>query len=235
MISGTRKDTSQPVASSDRTLHVEVRKRHAPGRSSHFQLEAKLAASPGVTVIVGHSGAGKSTLLRCIAGLSNPEEGRIAIGDHVLFDSRKRIRLEPAQRKVAFVFQDLALFPHLKVEDNVMYGLRGLDAAERNRRMSEILTSFQIEHLARRFPREISGGEQQRVALARSLVTEPKVLLLDEPLSSLDPCTKVLIIDDLRWWNKTRHIPILYVTHNHDELLALGDRAVVLEQGKIVT
>ena len=235
MISGTRNEASQPVSSDKRTLHVEVCKRHSPGRSSRFQLEAKLAVSPGVTVIVGHSGAGKTTLLRCIAGLSNPEEGRIAIGDHVLFDSRKKIRREPAKRGVAFVFQDLALFPHLSVEENVMYGLRRLDAAERKRRMREIVASFQIEHLGSRFPRQISGGEQQRVALARSLVTEPSVLLLDEPLSSLDPRTKVLIIDDLRRWNKTRRIPILYVTHDHDELLALGDRAIVLEQGKIVT
>jgi molybdate transport system ATP-binding protein len=235
MISGTQNEAAQPVAFDQRMLHVELCKRHSPGRSSRFQLEAKLAVSPGVTVIVGHSGAGKTTLLRCIAGLSSPEEGRIAIGDHVLFDSRKNIRLEPARRGVAFVFQDLALFPHLSVEDNVVYGLRRLDEAERKRRMHEILASFQIEHLAGRFPREISGGEQQRVALARSLVTEPSVLLLDEPLSSLDPRTKVLIIEDLRRWNKTRRIPILYVTHDHDELLALGDRAIVLEQGKIVT
>ena len=234
MISGARKSAGQTVAFDPRTLHVEVRKRHSPGRESRFQLEAKLAVSPGVTVIIGHSGAGKTTLLRCIAGLYHPEEGRIAIGDHVLFDSRKNIRLEPARRGVAFVFQDLALFPHLSVEDNVMYGLRRLDAAERKRRAREILASFQIEHLGGRFPRQISGGEQQRVALARSLVTEPSVLLLDEPLSSLDPWTKVLIIDDLRRWNKTRHIPILYVTHDHDELLALGDRAIVLEQGEIV-
>jgi molybdate transport system ATP-binding protein len=232
MISGARKEAAQPVSSDTRTLHVEVCKRQSPGRSSRFQLQAKLAVSPGVTVIVGRSGAGKTTLLRCIAGLSNPEEGRIAIGDHVLFDSRKKIRLEPARRGVAFVFQDLALFPHLSVEENIMYGLRRLDGAER--RMREIMASFQIEHLGGRFPREISGGEQQRVALARSLVTEPSVLLLDEPLSSLDPRTKVLIIDDLRRWNKTRRIPILYVTHDHDELLALGDRAIVLEQGKIV-
>jgi len=222
------------VASEDRTLHVEVCKRH-PGRESRFQLQAKLAMAPGVTVIVGHSGAGKTTLLRCIAGLSAPEDGRIAIGDHVLFDSRQKISLEPARRRVAFMFQDLALFPHLTVEDNVTYGLRRLDAAERARRMREILASFQIEHLGARFPREISGGEQQRVALARSLVTEPSVLLLDEPLSSLDPRTKVLIIDDLRRWNETHRIPILYVTHDHDELLALGDRAIVLERGKIIT
>ncbi|HMG19980.1 MAG TPA: ATP-binding cassette domain-containing protein [Kofleriaceae bacterium] len=234
MIAATWKAAAPPVSSDQRTLHVEVCKRHAPGQSSRFQLEAKLAVSPGVTVIVGHSGAGKTTLLRCIAGLSNPEEGRIAIGDRVLFDSRKNIRLEPAQRGVAFVFQDLALFPHLSVEDNVMYGLRRLDAAERKRRMREIMASFQIEHLGGRFPREISGGEQQRVALARSLVTEPSVLLLDEPLSSLDPRTKILIIDDLRRWNQTHRIPILYVTHDHDELLALGDRAIALEQGRIV-
>jgi molybdate transport system ATP-binding protein len=235
MIYRTPKQGSQPVTSDQRTLRVELCKRQSPGRSTRFQLEAELTVSPGVTVIVGHSGAGKTTLLRCIAGLSDPEEGRIAIGDRVLFDSRRKIRLEPAQRGVAFVFQDLALFPHLSVEDNVMYGLRRMDAAERERRMREILASFQIAHLAGRFPRAISGGEQQRVALARSLVTEPSVLLLDEPLSSLDPRTKVLIIDDLRRWNKTRRIPILYVTHDHDELLALGDRAIVLEQGKIVT
>jgi molybdate transport system ATP-binding protein len=234
-MAGPRSTEARPVASDKRTLHVEVYKRHAPGRSSRFQLEAKLAVYPGVTVIVGHSGAGKTTLLRCIAGLSNPEAGRIAIGEHVLFDSRKNISLEPARRWVAFVFQDLALFPHLSVEDNVMYGLRRLELAERKRRMREILVSFQIEHLEGRFPRQISGGEQQRVALARSLVTEPKVLLLDEPLSSLDPHTKVLIIDDLRRWNETRRIPILYVTHDHDELLALGDRAIVLDHGKVVT
>src|SRR5215510_9403253 len=234
MISGTQNKAAQAVAFDQRMLHVELCKRHSPGRSSRFQLEVKLAVSPGVTVIVGHSGAGKTTLLRCIAGLSNPEEGRIAVGDHVLFDSRKNIRLEPARRGVAFVFQDLALFPHLSVEDNVMYGLRRLDEAERQRRMREILASFQIEHLAGRFPRQISGGEQQRVALARSLVTEPSILLLDEPLSSLDPHTKAEIIDDLRAWNETHTIPILYVTHNHEEVFALGERAISLEQGRIV-
>ena len=132
------------------------------------------------------------------------------------------------------MFQDLALFPHLSVQDNVMYGLRRLDGPERKRRMREILESFQIAHLCGRSPREISGGEQQRVALARSLVTEPSVLLLDEPLSSLDPRTKVRIIEDLQRWNQTRRIPILYVTHDHGEVLAMGDRVIALEQGKIV-
>jgi molybdate transport system ATP-binding protein len=218
-------------------LHVEVRKRHDAGRSgrgSRFHLEAAFAASPGVTMIVGPSGAGKTTILRCIAGLSDPEEGRIAVGGRVLFDSRQGVRLEPARRRVAFVFQDLALFPHLSVAENVMYGLRRLDVAERQRRMREILESFEIAHLGGRSIREISGGEQQRVALARSLVTEPAVLLLDEPLSSLDPRTKVRIVEDLQRWNRTRGIPILYVTHDHGEVLAMGDRVIALEQGKIV-
>lgn len=215
-------------------LHVQVRRRGSAGPSSRFQLEATFAAPPGVTVIVGPSGAGKTTLLRCIAGFSDPEEGRIVAGDRVLFDSAQGISLAPARRGVAFVFQDLALFPHLSVQDNVLYGLRRLDRQERERRMREILESFQISHLWGRYPREISGGEQQRVALARSLVTEPAVLLLDEPLSSLDSRTKGRILDDLQKWNRTRGIPILYVTHDHGEALALGDRAIALEQGRIV-
>ena len=135
---------------------------------------------------------------------------------------------------MGFVFQDLALFPHLSVQDNVTYGLRRLDEAERERRLREVLEAFQIEHLCKRFPREISGGEQQRVALARSLVTEPSVLLLDEPLSSLDPRTKASIIEDLRAWNDARRIPILYVTHDYEEVLDLGDRVIALDQGRIV-
>jgi molybdate transport system ATP-binding protein len=220
---------------SSSALQVRLSKRHWSNRVSDFQLETQFVVFPGVTVILGHSGAGKTTILRCIAGLCDPEDGRITIGDRTLFDSRQRIKVEPAQRRVAFVFQDLALFPHLSVQDNVTYGLRRLDGTERKRRMSEILDSFQIAHLSGRLPREISGGEQQRVALARSLVTEPSVLLLDEPLSSLDTRTKASIIEDLRRWNDARRIPIVYVTHDHAEVLALGDRVIALEQGRIVT
>ncbi len=185
-------------------------------------------------MVVGPSGAGKTTLLRCIAGLTDPQEGRITVDGRVLFDARHGVNLEAARRRVAFVFQDLALFPHLSVQDNVRYGLRRMDEVERERRTLEILESFQISHLRYRSPHEISGGEQQRVALARSLVTEPSALLLDEPLSSLDPATKVRIVEDLRRWNETRRIPILYVTHDHGEVLALGDRVVALDQGRIV-
>jgi molybdate transport system ATP-binding protein len=211
-----------------------VRKHYQSSEVERFQLEIEFEARPGVTILLGHSGAGKTTLLRCIAGLCNPEEGRIALGDQLLFDSGRKIAIESSRRNVGFVFQDLALFPHLTVIENVAYGLRRLTPAERSQRVNSIMESFQIAHLQNRFPREISGGEQQRAALARSLVTEPCVLLLDEPLSSLDVQTKSGIIDDLRMWNETRRIPMLYVTHNHEEVFALGEQVISLKQGRVI-
>ena len=225
---------SHQRAGASNALDVRVRKCYATCKDSRFQLETEFKVLPGITILLGPSGAGKSTLLRCIAGLSDPEQGRIAIGERVLFDAESRISVGPARRGVGFVFQNLALFPHLNVRENVAYGLRRLDAMERERRMANVLESFQIAHLSKRLPREISGGEQQRVALARSLVPEPCVLLLDEPLSSLDVRTKTGIIDDMRRWNEARRIPILYVTHDHEEVFALGERVVALDEGRIV-
>lgn len=225
---------ASPRFASDRSLSVDVKKRYSAGTYSGFQLNVEFTAQPGVTIVLGHSGAGKTTLLRSIAGICDPEQGRISVAGRTLFDSERKIRIQPAKRKVAFVFQDLALFPHLTVYENVAYGLRKLKAEERDRKVAEVLESFQIAGLRKRLPREISGGEQQRVALARSLVTEPSVLLLDEPLSSLDPHAKASIIDDLHTWNETHRIPMLYVTHNHEEVFALGERAISLEQGQIL-
>lgn len=223
-----------PDASAEHSLQVDIQKRYHAGSHSSFELQVTFTAQPGVTTVVGHSGAGKTTLLRAIAGLCNPDSGRIVIAGRVLFDSQKKIKVESAKRKVAFVFQDLALFPHLTVQENVCYGLRTLERNERERRVTAILDSFQIAKLSSRMPREISGGEQQRVALARSLVTEPSVLLLDEPLSSLDAHTKAAIIDDLRAWNEAHRIPMLYVTHNYEEVFALGEHAISLEGGEIL-
>lgn len=230
--------SSQPILSfpqpEGRSLAVSVRKRYPRNETSRFELDIQFEALPGVTILLGHSGAGKTTILRCVAGLCDPEEGRIELGDRVLFDSQKRICLEPVQRKVGFVFQDLALFPHLTVRENIAYGLRKIPALERLQRVNRIMDSFQIAGLDDHFPREISGGEQQRVAFARTLATEPCVLLLDEPMSSLDVQTKSSIIDDLRTWNEFRRIPILYVTHNHEEVFALGERVIALKQGRVV-
>jgi molybdate transport system ATP-binding protein len=214
-------------------LAASLRKRMA-GQGHEFVLDVDFRAGAGFTILFGASGAGKTSLLDCVAGLAPPDSGRIAIGERILFDSGRRIDVPVAKRRVGYVFQDLALFPHLTVKQNVAYGLAHLPRAEQIERAAAILQAFRIAHLARRPAREISGGERQRAALARTLVTDPAVLLLDEPLAALDAPTKAKIIDDLREWNRAHRIPILYVTHNREEVFALGERVIVLDAGRIV-
>jgi molybdate transport system ATP-binding protein len=214
-------------------LTIQIRKRFSNvGRD--FTLDVAFALAPGITIVFGPSGAGKTTLLDCVAGLTTPDSGKIVVGDRVLFDEAQAIDLPAQSRRIGYVFQDLALFPHLTVEKNVEYGLAGLNKNERRNKSDVILESFRIAHLRERKPGEISGGERQRVALARALVTDPCVLLLDEPMAALDAATKSKIIDDLRAWNAAHDIPILYVTHNREEVFALGDRVLVLENGRII-
>ena len=203
-------------------------------REREFSLEVEFYAAPGFTILFGSSGAGKTTLLDCVAGLSTPDWGRIAVGERVLFDTNSRVNLPVAKRGVGYVLQDLALFPHLTVEQNVEYGLAQLARSARKRRAIEMLQEFEIDHLRGRRPAEISGGERQRVALARALVTDPCTLLLDEPLAALDAATKAKILDDLRQWNQAHGIPILYVTHSREEVMALGERVIVMDRGSIV-
>ena len=199
-----------------------------------FALDVDLAVPAGFTILFGASGAGKTTLLDCIAGLAKPDDGVIRVGPRVFFDTAARVNLPVAQRNVGYVFQDLALFPHLSVENNVAYGLDRVAPAERAGRISAILDAFHIAHLRSRRPGDISGGERQRVALARSLVTDPCILLLDEPLAALDAPTKSRIVEDLRRWNDAHRIPILYVTHSREEVFALGERVIVLESGRVL-
>jgi len=217
----------------DALLEVRFNKRF-PAQRQEFLLEVEFTAAPGFTILFGPSGAGKTTLLDCVAGLVMPDAGRISIGGRVLFDGGRGTNLPVAKRHAGYVFQSLALFPHLTVEENVQYGLAHLPQAQRRERTSAILRACRISHLALRNPREISGGESQRAALARTLVTDPAVLLLDEPLGALDAATKAKIIDDLREWNRTHRIPILYVTHSREEVFALGERVLVIDEGRIV-
>jgi molybdate transport system ATP-binding protein len=214
-------------------LAARLRK-HLAAQGQEFVLEVEFQAAPGFTILFGASGAGKTTLLDCVAGLTRPDSGRISVGERVLFDSDQGVDVAVAKRHVGYVFQDLALFPHLTVAQNVEYGLAHLSQADRRKRTADILQAFRIAHLARRSAKEISGGESQRAALARTLVTDPAVLLLDEPLAALDAPTKAKIIDDLREWNRAHRIPILYVTHSRDEVFALGERVIVLDAGCIV-
>ena len=216
-------------------LAVRVTKTLLGDPGPFFPLDVDIEVPPGITILFGPSGAGKSTLLDCIAGLTRPDTGRIAVKDVILFDSENKVDLPPQQRQMSYVFQSLALFPHMSAEANVVYGLSHLPEQERRAHVSEIMQMFRVEQLRARKPREISGGEQQRVALARSLVTLPRVLLLDEPLTGLDADLKASIIDDLRAWNAAHKIPILYVTHSREEVDALGERVLALMHGKIVS
>lgn len=230
-----------PTLGPSSELEVRIRKRF-PNPEGSFLLNVHFRALAGFTILFGASGAGKTTLLDCIAGLTEPDEGRISIGGEPVFDcddsdgddSPNKRNVPSWKRGIGYVLQDLALFPHLTAEENVSYGLRQMSSPERRKRSREMLDTLRIEHLRDRRPAQISGGERQRVALARALVTEPRALLLDEPLAALDRPTKSLILSDLRCWNQRYRIPILLVTHNGEDVFALGEEVIVLEAGKIV-
>jgi molybdate transport system ATP-binding protein len=220
--------TSQPSASAV----LEVRLRHRT--SKDFSIDVEFDAPASFTMLLGPSGGGKTTVLNCIAGLARPDSGRIAVGSRLFFDSETHVDLPVAERRIGYVFQNLALFPHLTVEQNIQYGIIKLTDDERLARTMALVDSFRITHLLGIKPNQISGGERQRVALARSLVTDPVVLLLDEPLSALDLSTKATILDDLREWNQSHRIPIVYVTHSPEEAFALGEHVVVVEAGRVI-
>jgi molybdate transport system ATP-binding protein len=202
--------------------------------SASFKLDVQVSLEPGITILFGASGSGKTTVLHCLSGLHRPDSGRIAVGDRVLFDSDTAVDIPVRHRRMGYVFQHLALFPHLTVAANIQYGLTEIDAPTVMSRTREIAESFRIAHVLHRTPGAISGGERQRVALARSLVTDPCLLLLDEPLSALDYVTQTQIIGDLRAWTAARRIPVIYVTHAQREVFALGERVLVMQHGRIV-
>ncbi len=215
-------------------LSVQIRKELHRANSPSFVLDVAFELPPGITILFGPSGAGKSTLLDCLAGLAKPDAGRISIDGELLFDSAIGANLPPQNRLIAYVFQSLALFPHMDVEANVSYGLAKLSPEDRRARVDAALAAFHVDALKARKPAAISGGERQRVALARSLVTSPRVLLLDEPLTGLDAQLKSSIIDDLRAWNSAQRIPIVYVTHSREEVDALGERMIAIDHGRVI-
>lgn len=227
--------TTRPVTPAkvcENALYARLLFRRA--KNSNFALDNEFVLPTGITILFGASGAGKTTLLDTLAGLLTPDSGRIAIGDRVLFDSDQHMSVPTPQRRLGYLFQDLALFPHMTVRENVEYGLASLGTEKRRERSNAILERFRIVEFADRRPGDISGGERQRVALARALVTEPQFLLLDEPLTALDAATKSHIIADLRAWIRDHRIPVLYVTHDRMEAYALGERVMVLENGSII-
>jgi ABC-type sulfate/molybdate transport systems ATPase subunit len=201
-----------------------------------FTFEAQAEIPDGVTVVLGPSGAGKSTLLRFIAGLQRPDDGRITLAGRTLCDTATHTWVPPQQRNIGVVFQEYALFPHLSVEANVAYGLRarGRPPAERAAKVARALAMLEITHLGKQNVTQLSGGQRQRVALARALAIEPAALLLDEPLSALDPATRERVRDELAALFTEIRIPALLVTHDDADRTAFGERTLHLARGEVV-
>jgi molybdate transport system ATP-binding protein len=187
-----------------------------------------------VTVLFGPSGCGKTTALRCLAGLSQPETGTIRCGTDTWLDADRGIHQLPQHRGVGFLFQDYALFPHLTVAGNVGYALASVARKERENRITELLAGFGLTGLENRYPQQVSGGQQQRVALARTLARRPRLLLLDEPLSALDGPTREELRPELRQRLGEFRIPVVVVTHDRTEAMALADHLIVMDRGRVV-
>jgi molybdate transport system ATP-binding protein len=202
---------------------------------SAFDLDVNFSAPENqIIVLFGPSGAGKSLTLAAIAGFISPDSGRIVSGNRVLFDSERGINLLPQQRRIGLVQQDLALFPHLTVAQNIAYGLFRESAQIQRERVNYFLRLMQLDGFAARYPAQLSGGQQQRVALARALAPNPALLLLDEPFSALDAPTRVQLRDELLNLQRALKIPILFVTHDLGEAHFLADRLAVIDHGRIL-
>jgi molybdate transport system ATP-binding protein len=217
----------------DATLTVDIEKRYRDGTTiaAAFELPSK---PPRVSILFGPSGAGKTTLLRCIAGLETPTRGGIQYGEEIWSQSGTRHWVRPQKRPIGYLFQDFALFPHFTVRRNIGFGLGSLPRDARRRKVDVISSRLGLEALAERRPGELSGGEQQRVALARVLVREPRMLLLDEPFAALDERTRASVRSYLRKFLSQLEIPALVVTHDWIDALVLGDEMMVLSRGRLL-
>jgi len=185
-----------------------------------------------VLALVGESGSGKTTLLRLAAGLEAPDEGEVLLGDKTV--AGPAVWLPPERRGVGLVFQDGALFPHLSVAENVAYGLKGREAEARQSTVDFMLAMVGLSGMGKRFPHELSGGERQRLAVARALAPQPKVILLDEPFSNLDPALRRSLREEIRSILKKLKATAILVTHDTDDALCVGDRVAVLRKGSII-
>lgn len=208
-------------------IRVEV---HFPGYTLNVN---QSLPGEGVTGIFGVSGSGKSTLLRAIAGLERPVNSRIVIGDEIWHDDAQGIFIPTCQRPLGFVFQDAALFPHLSVRKNLEYGMKRVPQALRRIPLDYVAELLGLNPLMDRNPQTLSGGEKQRVGIARALATSPRILMMDEPLASLDLPRKAEIIPYLNRLNAELAIPILYVSHDLDEIISLAEHLILLEAGKV--
>jgi molybdate transport system ATP-binding protein len=205
------------------------RKEEKPSFSMHCSFDT----GSEFAVLFGCSGSGKTTALRCIAGLENPDAGTIRINDKLYFDSKKKVNLPPQKRKIGYMFQENALFPHMNVRQNVEFGLKDLSSTDKANRVDEMLSFAGIEKLEFSYPNGLSGGQKQKVALARALAPNPEVLLLDEPFSSLDTVVRLKLRKELRTVQRRLGIPVIFITHDPVEAFTIADRMVVFDNGNV--
>lgn len=205
-----------------------------------FQVDVSCQFDSGVLVIQGESGSGKTTILDCIAGLRQPDSGLVQIGTRMLYNSQQQINVPVRQRKIGYVFQNYALFPNLTVEKNILYGIKNYQSAKEKNHQQKLLDyanylmdAFRLNHLRKKHPRQISGGEKQRTALARALVTKPDLLLLDEPFSALDVKTKEIVYQEFLELKQTLQTPMILISHDPHEGELFADQRIFLQQGQI--
>jgi molybdate transport system ATP-binding protein len=222
------------------TIEVNIEKkfygrknRKKKGERPSFSMQCSFDTGSEFSVLFGCSGSGKTTALRCIAGLENPDAGTIKINDTLYFDSKKKVNLPPQKRRIGYMFQENALFPHMNVRQNIDFGLKGLSSMDKAVRLDEMLGLVGIEELELAYPDELSGGQKQKVALARALAPNPDVLLLDEPFSSLDTVVRLKLRKELQTIQKKLGIPVIFITHDPVEAFTMADRMVVFDNGKV--
>lgn len=215
-------------------LTVNLKKKIYNEREIVFRLDVSFSVGNGFTVITGSSGAGKTSVLRLIAGILTPDEGIIEVDSQTYFDSLKKINLSIQERRVGYVFQDYALFPHLTALQNIAYGVKADNQKMKSEKARDMLSLFHIEHVGARIPREMSGGERQRVALARALASDPLIVLLDEPLSAVDVETRAKLLDEIENAQHRASIPFIYVTHNESEAERFGEYRIKLQNGSLI-
>ncbi len=205
-------------------------------RAGGFTLDASGDIGPGITALFGRSGSGKTTTLECISGLRKPDEGEVVLNGQTLFSSAEGINLPPEKRGVGYIFQDGALFPHMTALGNIRYGAyhRPARPTQHTVNVDEVVNLLRLGPLLNRRPAQLSAGERQRVALARALAASPEVLLLDEPMASLDAALRGVVTSYLKRVRRELGVPMLYVSHSITEVLALADRVLLIEDGRVV-